>query len=148
MLKVKLLDPNAIIPTVAHPGEDLGYDLYSLDDGDVYGSDIHTFHTGVAVEFKLDTLEDLAFGFIIKERSSQAKQGISILGGVIDAGYRGELLIVLANHNRPGESPYHVRKGDKIGNLIPIPVAAKKVSVVSDLALSLRGDGGFGSTGR
>src|SRR5215467_9625618 len=97
MLKVKLLNDHAIAPTVAHPGEDLGYDLYSSEDGVLPAHGFKTFCTGVACEFLFETEPELKFGFIAKERSSQAKRGINILGGCIDAGYRGEIHLMLGS---------------------------------------------------
>jgi dUTP diphosphatase len=106
---------------------------------------MHIFHTGVAVEFTLEAEPELKWGFLVKERSSLARKGLFILGGVIDAGYRGELVLMLGNM---GDEDYQVTAGDKIANLIPIPVAAKTLEVVSQLSLALRGEAAFGSTGQ
>ena len=144
MLKVSLLSDSAKPPTLAHPGEDLGYDLYASDSGWIPPGEYHVFHTGIAVEFVFESEPELKFGFLIKERSSLAVNGISVLGGVVDSGYRGEIHLVLANH---GNTDYPVVAGAKIANLIPIPVVANKVEVVANLTPSLRGDGAFGSTG-
>src|SRR5690348_16820711 len=114
MLKVKRLSDSAIIPTIGHPGEDLGYDLYSAEDNKLYSKDFQIYHTGVAVEFTLEAEPDLKWGFLVKERSSLGAKGVFVLGGVIDAGYRGEIMLMLGNM---GEDVIDIHAGDKIANL-------------------------------
>lgn len=144
MLRVKLLTDSAKVPTIAHPGEDLGYDLYSCESGVIPSKGHTTLSTGVAVEFKLPGYEDFQFGFIAKERSSLARKGIIVMGGCIDAGYRGELHLMLGNL---GEEDYELQAGEKVANLIPTMVFAKTVSIVPDLTPSLRNENWNGSTG-
>lgn len=143
MLRVKLLDNKAIAPTVGHPGEDLGYDLYSMEDGTVPARGHRKLRTGVAVEFTLEHEPDLKWGMLAQERSSMAERGLFIMGGVIDAGYRGEIYLMLGSL---ADEDIDIKAGDKIANLVPIPVVAKKTDVVPELALSARGGAGFGST--
>jgi dUTP pyrophosphatase len=142
VLKVKLLDPEAIIPTVGYPGEDLGYDLYTTTTTVIPAHGFVTLNTGIAVEFMFESEPDLKFGFIVKTRSSMGRKGLVILGGVIDAGYRGEIHLMIGSF---ADEDINITAGDKIANLVPIPVVAKKVDV-TELTLSQRGENGFGST--
>jgi dUTP pyrophosphatase len=143
LLKVEILDGiGGYLPTIGYEGEDLGYDLYSAEEGQVPPKNFRTFRTGIAVEFLLESEPELKWGFIAKERSSVAQRGVFILGGCIDAGYRGEIALMLGNL---GDLPFEVKRGQRIANLIPIPVAAKTIRQ-DTLSLSMRGSGGFGST--
>src|SRR5271156_6999478 len=95
MLKVKLLHPDAKLPSVTYAGSDLGYDLYSIEDVTLEPGKPVKIRTGIAVE-------GLAgHGFILGDRSSMAAKGITYAGGRIDAGYRGEILVCLINTNQP-----------------------------------------------
>src|SRR5580693_1425983 len=105
MLKVKRLSPDAILPTVAHPGEDIGYDLYSAEDLTISARGVAGVHTGIAIEFVP------AAGGIVKTRSGLAKKRLLCNAGVIDAGYRGEIIVLMENL---GDQAYRIHKGDKI----------------------------------
>lgn len=185
MLKVKVLNPLATPPTIAHPGEDLGYDVYALRipsqpvkaDGtpvpwapaapgmptrlDMTGKIVRSIRieahkptiieTGIAVSFEpqLGTEEDpiksvQKYGLLIRDRSSMAAKGIFVTAGVVDAGYRGEIKIIL---NLTTGSFIDIWPGDKIAQLIPIPVFANTVQVVENLDESAREEAGFGSSG-
>lgn len=181
MLKVKKLHPDAKLPTVANPGEDLGYDLYALEDIVLEPGIQTVVRTGIAASATLltngvfDILIEKPAGLLIRDRSSMATKGITVSGGVIDAGYRGELAVILtANHNvrqiaddsvcacgapknnHPYRHPftashysgYRIKAGDKIAQMIPIPVLTADVIEVEDLPGSTRGEKGFGSSGR
>ena len=137
MLKVKRLSPDAILPTVAHPGEDIGYDLYSCEDLAVPAHSAAGVHTGIAIEFAP------AAGGIVKTRSGMAKKRLLCNAGVIDAGYRGEIVVLMENL---GGEPYHIHTGDKIAQLLEHPLLAGQV-VEADLGDTARGGKGFGSTG-
>ena len=137
MLKVKKLTPDALVPTVAHPGEDIGFDLYSNEDVEIVAGGMAGIHTGIAIEFVPKA------GGIVKTRSGMAKQRLLCNAGVIDAGYRGELVILMENL---GAQPYQVRKGDKIAQLLEHPYLAGPV-VEDELSETLRGEKGFGSSG-
>src|ERR1035438_8875240 len=115
MLKVKKLSPDAVIPTVAHPGEDIGYDLYSSEDLTIAAYGAAGVHTGIAIEFMP------AAGGIVKTRSGLAKKRLLCNARVIDAGYRGEIIVLMENL---GEGPYSIRKGDKIAQLLEHPFLA------------------------
>lgn len=141
-LKVKKLDPTATLPTVAHPGEDLGYDLYALEDVQLNPGRMTPIRTGVAVEY----VGGLKMGFLVRDRSSMASQGVAVFGGAIDAGYRGEVKVIMF---RMGGSIFDIHKGDKIAQLVPIPVYAYGgVVEADDLSNSGREDKGFGSSGK
>ena len=137
MLKVKRLLPDAILPTVAHPGEDIGYDLYSCEDLAVPAHSAAGVHTGIAIEFAP------AAGGIVKTRSGMAKKRLLCNAGVIDAGYRGEIVVLIENL---GSETYAIHKGDKIAQLLEHPLLAGQV-VEADLGDTARGGKGFGSTG-
>ena len=137
MLKVKRLSPDAILPTVAHLGEDIGYDLYSCEDLAVPAHSAAGVHTGIAIEFAP------AAGGIVKTRSGMAKKRLLCNAGVIDAGYRGEIVVLIENL---GSETYAIHKGDKIAQLLEHPLLAGQV-VEADLGDTARGGKGFGSTG-
>jgi dUTP pyrophosphatase len=137
MLKVKRLSPNAVLPTVAHPGEDIGYDLYSSDDITVAARGAAAVPTGIAIEFVL------AAGGIVKTRSGLAKKRLLCNAGVVDAGYRGEIIVLLENL---GDQPYCISRGDKIAQLLEHPFLANEV-VEDELSDAARGAKGFYSSG-
>jgi len=137
MLKVKRLSPDAVVPTVAHPGEDIGYDLYSCEDVTLAANGAAGVHTGIAIEFVP------AAGAIVKTRSGMAKKRLLCNAGVIDAGYRGEIIVLMENL---GGEPYSIRKGDKVAQLLEHPFLAGDV-VEDELNEAARGAKGFGSSG-
>ncbi len=143
MLKVKLLSPTAKAPTVAHPGEDLGYDIFSSETVTIARHGHAVIPTGIAVECTSPTGEQM--GALLRDKSSMASRRLVVTGGVIDAGYRGEVRVLIENL---GDAPAEIRAGDKIANLIPYPVLTAEVQVVDDLTDSSRKAGGFGSSGR
>jgi dUTP pyrophosphatase len=143
MLRVKLLHPQAKAPTVAHPGEDLAYDVYCAVPIQIPAKGHAVVSTGIAVECLSPTGEKM--GALLRDRSSMAARRLVLTGGVIDAGYRGEIRVLMENL---GDSPAEIRAGDKIANLIPYPVLTGAVEVVDDLGESQRQSGGFGSSGR
>jgi dUTP pyrophosphatase len=137
MLKVKKLLPDAMLPTVAHPGEDIGYDLYSAEDITLPARGAAGVHTGIAIEFAP------VAGGIVKTRSGMAKKRLICKAGVIDAGYRGEIIVLMENL---GDEPYTIRRGDKIAQLLEHPFLAGEV-VEEELSEAARGAKGFGSSG-
>src|SRR6516162_3845016 len=138
MLKVKKLSPYAVLPTVAHPGEDIGYDLYSAEDLTLPARNAAGVHTGIAIEFVPPA------GGIVKTRSGMARKRLMCNAGVIDAGYRGEVIVLMENL---GEEPYTIRKGDKIAQLLEHPFLAGDV-VEEELSEAAGGVKGSGSSGR
>jgi len=144
MLRVKLLDPAARLPVVAHPGEDLGYDLFALEAAELAPHATVRVRTGIAVEAR-HPATGAALGLLVRDRSSMAAKGIATTAGVIDAGYRGEILILMTNL---GEVSLSIRAGEKIAQMIPVPVLTGTIEVVSTLEDSSRAEKGFGSSGR
>jgi dUTP pyrophosphatase len=144
MLRVKLLDPAAKAPVVAHPGEDLGYDLFALEAIELAPRSQARVRTGVAVEARHPVTGE-PLGLLVRDRSSMAARGVATIAGVIDAGYRGEILILMANLS---DVIVELRAGEKIAQMIPIPVLTGPVETVSNLEDSARLEKGFGSSGR
>ena len=141
-LKIKKLTPTAIIPTKAH-ASDLGYDLYADGTYRIYRHMIAKIPTGICMGFPKN------WGGIIKDRSSMARKGIITSGGVIDSEYTGEISIMLTLIEViHGELPYYtVNKGDKIAQIVPVPVVNFQIEEVDALESTERGEKGFGSSG-
>ncbi|MGO9437246.1 MAG: dUTP diphosphatase [Terracidiphilus sp.] len=144
MLRVKLLEVDARLPIVAHPGEDLGYDLFALEGIVLEPRATVRVRTGIAVEARHpETGEPL--GLLVRDRSSMAARGIATTGGVIDAGYRGEILVLMTNL---GNAAVELKAGEKIAQMIPVPVLTGFVQEVETLEVSARSEKGFGSSGK
>ena len=143
MLRVKLLEQGARAPIVAHPGEDLGYDVFALEDITLDPRDTVRVRTGIAVEARHPQTGQ-PLGLLVRDRSSMAARGLATTGGVIDAGYRGEVLILLTNLSPETQE---IRAGEKIAQMIPVEVLTGAVEQVDTLEESARADRGFGSTG-
>jgi len=143
MLRVKLLDPAARAPVVAHPGEDLGYDLFALEAADLAPRSTVRIRTGIAVEARHPATV-VPLGLLVRDRSSMAARGVATTAGVIDAGYRGEILILMTNL---GETAIELKAGEKIAQMIPVPVLTGPVETVDSLEDSARAEKGFGSSG-
>lgn len=144
MLLVKLLTEGARAPEVAHPGEDLGYDVFALEATELWARASVRVKTGIAVEARHPET-GIGLGLLVRDRSSMAAKGVAVTGGVIDAGYRGEIQILLTNLT---DEAIRLNAGDKIAQMIPIPVLTGPVSQVENLADSTRSEKGFGSSGR
>jgi dUTP pyrophosphatase len=144
MLRVKLLEENARLPVVAHPGEDLGYDLFALEGALLAPRTTIKVRTGIAVEAR-HPATGAALGLLVRDRSSMASRGIATTGGVIDAGYRGEILVLMTNL---GDIAVQLKAGEKIAQMIPVPVLTGAVEEVENLEDSARAEKGFGSSGR
>ena len=143
MLKVKLLRPCAKAPTIAHPGEDLGYDIYAAENVTIPPRSNAVVPTAIAVE--LTSAAGAPLGALLRDKSSLAARRLTLTGGVIDAGYRGEIKVLVENL---ADTAAEIHAGDKLANLIPYPVLTTPVEVVEDLSESSRNAGGFGSSGR
>jgi dUTP pyrophosphatase len=144
MLRVKLLAPGARLPAVAHPGEDLGYDVFSLEPVTLAPQCTVRVRTGIAVEAR-HPQTGAPLGLLVRDRSSMAARGIATTGGVIDAGYRGEILILMTNLS---SDSIELKAGEKIAQMIPVPVLTDTVEEVESLEDSARAERGFGSSGR
>jgi dUTP pyrophosphatase len=143
MLRVKLLAVGARLPVVAHPGEDLGYDIFALENAHLAPRQTLKIRTGIAVEAR-HPQTGVPLGLLVRDRSSMAARGLATTGGVIDAGYRGEILIVMTNL---GDQTAEVKAGEKIAQMVPVPVLTGPVEEVSNLEDSTRAAKGFGSSG-
>jgi dUTP pyrophosphatase len=144
MLRVKLLEAGAKLPVVAHPGEDLGYDVFALEGALIEAGKTVRLRTGIAVEAR-EPESGKPLGLLVRDRSSMAARGLATTGGVIDAGYRGEILILMTNL---GAAAIEIKAGEKIAQMIPVPVLTGAVEEVADLEDSARAAKGFGSSGR
>ena len=144
MLRVKKLEADARLPEVAHPGEDLGYDLLALEGVRLVPRATVKVRTGIAVEAR-EPGTGAPLGLLVRDRSSLAARGIATTGGVIDAGYRGEILVVMTNL---GDAAVELKAGEKIAQMIPVPVLTGPVQAVDSLPGSARAEKGFGSSGR
>jgi dUTP pyrophosphatase len=139
---IKRLSPEAALPAYAHPG-DAGADLVSREEVTIPPAGGRAVvGTGIAL-----AIPDGYAGFVLPRSGLALRHGITCLNtpGLIDAGYRDEVRIILVNTD-PAE-PYTVRPGDRVAQLVIQPVERTVFSVVDDLSDSARGLGGFGSTG-
>ncbi|MEY2454503.1 MAG: dUTP pyrophosphatase [Acidimicrobiaceae bacterium] len=139
---IKLLDSSAALPAYAHPG-DAGADLVSREEVTLEpGGGRAVVGTGIAV-----AIPDGYAGFVLPRSGLALRHGITCLNtpGLIDAGYRDEVRIILVNTD-PTE-PYTVHRGDRVAQLVIQPVERSVFTAVDDLSESARGLGGFGSTG-
>lgn len=143
-LRVRLLDSEARLPSVAHPGEDLGYDVFGLESVTLPPRTTVRLRTGIAVEAR-HPQTGAPLGLLVRDRSSMAARGLACTGGVIDAGYRGEILIVMTNL---GDNAIELKAGEKIAQMVPVPVLTGAVEQVDTLDESQRAEKGFGSSGR
>jgi len=144
MLRVKILQAGAGVPVVAHPGEDLGYDLFCCEGASLAPRATVRLRTGIAVEAR-HPATGAPLGLLVRDRSSMAARGLATTGGVIDAGYRGEILVLMTNL---GTEPIEIKAGEKIAQMIPVPVLTGIVEKVESLEDSARAEKGFGSSGR
>lgn len=144
MLRIKKLVEGARAPVVAHPGEDLGYDLFALEAARLDPRQTVKVRTGIAVEAR-DPESGQALGLLVRDRSSMAARGVTTTGGVIDAGYRGEILVLMTNL---GELTVPIAAGEKIAQMIPVHVLTGPVQEVEILEASARAEKGFGSSGQ
>ena len=144
MLRVRLLEPGARAPVVAHPGEDLGYDIFALEAIRLAPRQTVRVRTGIAVEARHPET-GAPLGLLVRDRSSMAARGLATTGGVIDAGYRGEILVVMTNL---GDAPVELSAGEKVAQMVPVEVLTGPVADVESLEESARAEKGFGSSGR
>lgn len=141
-VELKLLDDNAVIPTYAHTG-DSGFDLIANNSETIHLLSGHKVcvPTGIAVAVPV------GYELQVRPRSGLAlKNGITVLNapGTVDAGYRGEVGVILINH---GNEIFTIERGMKIAQGVICPVMRAEFVVVSELSETNRGTGGFGSSG-
>jgi dUTP diphosphatase len=141
-LPVAKLKEGATLPTRAHEG-DAGLDLYACEEAHIGPGERWSVGTGVAVEIPAGHA-----GLVLPRSGIARDHGISLVNspGLIDAGYRGELRVLLLNTD-PAET-FRVGAGDRIAQLVVAPIALAEPVEAPELAQSARGGGGFGSSGR
>ena len=138
-MKMKImLEEDAFMPTRAHEN-DAGLDLYAREMAIVSAKESVKFDTGVHIELPPDTV-----GFIKSKSGLNVKHGL-LSEGVIDEGYTGSIVVKL--YNNSGKD-YLINRGDKISQLVILPVFKPTLEVVDSLEATERGDNGFGSSGR
>ena len=137
-VKIKKLYADAILPTYAHP-DDAGMDLYSHEEVTLNPQQCKSISTGIAMAIPSGYV-----GLIWDKSGLALNYGLKIMAGVVDAGYRGEIKIVLHNLS---EAPYTVEKGAKIAQMLIQPVSLEEIVEVEDLDDTSRGEKGFGSSG-
>jgi dUTP pyrophosphatase len=141
-LAVRKLSDAATLPTRAHDG-DAGLDLYAAEPAIIGPGDRAMVGTGISVE-----IPDGHAGLVLPRSGLAARHGISLVNapGLIDAGYRGELRVLLLNTDRT--QPFEVGPGDRIAQLVITPFAETTPVEAPALSGSMRGEDGFGSSGR
>ena len=139
MKKIGKKTNTATLPVKAHKG-DLGYDIFSDENKMIAPGERMLISTGISI-----MASNGKYGFIIKDRSSMAVKGLFSHAGVIDAGYTGEIKVLLHNTTK---QIYQVSKYDKIAQMIPTAVVDFEVTDVEQHFNTSRGEGGFGSTGK
>lgn len=140
-LHVRRLDGRAVLPTRAHDG-DAGLDLYALEGAVLEPGDRASVATGIAVEIPAGHA-----GLVLPRSGLALRHGIALVNapGLIDAGYRGELRVLLLNTDR--SRPFQISAGDRIAQLLVIRTETAALLEVEELSDSTRGAGGFGSSG-
>ena len=141
-LPILKLKDEAILPSRAHPG-DAGLDLYACEAAHIGPGERWSVGTGVGVE-----IPEGHAGLVLPRSGLARDHGISLVNapGLIDSGYRGELRVLLLNTD-PAET-FRVEAGDRIAQLVLTPIATPEPVEAAELTESVRGRGGFGSSGR
>jgi dUTP pyrophosphatase len=141
-LSILRLDHGLPLPAYAHPG-DAGLDLCAVADVVLQPGERALIPTGIAV-----AIPDGYAGFVQPRSGAAAKQGLGLVNspGLIDSGYRGEIRVVAINLD--AAEPIKIARGDKIAQLVILAVPETSVREVTELPPSVRGERGFGSTGR
>jgi dUTP pyrophosphatase len=147
-------------PSVAHPGEDLGYDVCSAEYVRLMPGVVTKVKTGFAMAFvdspaynfwrRLTFRKPRRFGLVVGDRSGLASKGIIHSAGIIDAGYTGEISILLTWFPTPNAeyAYFEILPGERIAQLIPTLVLTSSVERVGELPSSNRGEKGWGSSGK
>ena len=140
-LRVRRLDPAAHLPARAHD-DDAGCDLCALEAAMLAPGGRAMLRTGIAIELPRGHA-----GLVLPRSGLAARHGIAIVNapGLIDAGYRGELKVLLLNTDR--DSAFEIAAGDRIAQLVVVAVATPQIVEADALGATSRGEGGFGSSG-
>jgi dUTP pyrophosphatase len=141
-LPVAKLKDEAVLPTRAHDG-DAGLDLYACEAAHIGPGERWSVGTGIAVE-----IPEGHAGLVLPRSGLAREHGIALVNapGLIDAGYRGEVRVLLLNTD-PAET-FRIEPGDRIAQLLVTPIALAEPIEAESLTETARGDGGFGSSGR
>ncbi len=137
-VRIKRLAADVKMPAYAHPG-DAGLDLFSRETRTLEMGEPYRFNLGFSLEVPP------GFVALIMDKSGLGSRGVTTLGGVVDHTYRGEVAAVLVNTS---DREYLIRPGDKVAQLLIMPVATARIEEAEELSETGRGSGGFGSTGR
>jgi len=137
----KRLVPDAELPTAQHPG-DAGLDLRSVVDAEIGPGERALVPTGVAV-----AIPEGHAGLVLPRSGLASKQGLTLANapGLIDAGYRGEVICSMVNLDP--RTPVRIAKGDRVAQLVIVAIPEVKPTWAEELRETSRGQGGFGSTG-
>ena len=136
-LKIKRIHPAAKLPSYGHPG-DAGLDLYSAVDHVLAPASVYAVPTGIKMAIPPGHVG------LVWDKSGISLKGVHRLAGVVDAGYRGEVQVVMVNL---GGEPFMIKPGMKIAQMLIQPVMSVFVVETEELDDTSRGEGGFGSTG-
>lgn len=139
ILKVKKLQPEAILPSYAH-GWDAGMDLFCIENVTLAPGQVGRIKSGIAVE-----IPDGFVGLCWDKSGLSMNHSIKVLGGVIDSGFRGELIFGVINL---GKEEYVFKKGDKVLQMLIQKVEKMDIVESEELSETDRGEKGFGSTGK
>lgn len=137
-LRIKKLDPGARLPERAHH-DDAGADLFSNEEVLLEPGERRVVKTGISMAIPSGYV-----GLIWDTSGLSAKGGIKSMGGVVDAQYRGEVCVILVNL---GREPYRIERGAKIAQMLIQKIEFPEICETEELDDTLRGEGGFGSTG-
>jgi len=140
-LEIKRLDPDLPLPAYAHEG-DAGLDLYSAENRILHPFERALVSTGIAV-----AIPEGCAGFVQPRSGLAIKRGLSLVNtpGLIDSHYRGEIKVIAINLD--AHAPIEISRGDKIAQLVIQRVERVDLAEVNELDETVRGEGGFGSTG-
>lgn len=141
-LPVTRLRPDAILPTYAHDG-DAGLDLYAVESVELGPGARAAVPTGIAV-----AIPEGWAGLVLPRSGLARDHGIGLVNapGLVDSGYRGEVVVLVVNHDV--SERFRVSPGDRIAQLMLVPFGAAAIVEAASLDATGRGEGGFGSTGR
>ena len=139
-IPLQRLDEGLPVPAHAHPG-DGGVDLYAREAEELEPGERAVVATGIAL-----AIPDGYAGLVTPRSGLAARHGISVVNGpgLVDGGYRGEIKVILVNLS---DVTFLIERGDRIAQLVVVPIAVQEFVVVDDLEATTRGSGGFGSTG-
>ncbi|OGD67288.1 deoxyuridine 5'-triphosphate nucleotidohydrolase [Candidatus Campbellbacteria bacterium RIFOXYC2_FULL_35_25] len=137
-IKIQKISEDAVVPNYAKAG-DAGFDIYSSVDEAITPGEMKRISAGIKME-----IPDGYVGLVWDKSGVAFNNGVKTMAGVIDSGYRGEILIVLKNLS---EKTFEIKKGQKIAQMLIQKIESPEIEVADSLGETERGDGGFGSTG-